>query len=373
MNIANYSTWLEIDLGAVRNNVRRMKAITGRGVIAVIKGNGYGHGLVEMGRAVSQAGADYLAVARIEEALPLRQAGITTPVLVLGYITPAMAEATIANEISFAVYDPELAQIFAARAAALGKPARMHVKIDSGMGRLGKFPEDGVDFIRWLKTLPGAEVEGLFTHFARSDEPAHPFTNEQIACFTTLVKALEENNLRPRVIHAANSAAALYFPAARFDMVRSGIALCGLHPDEKDARLPDDFETALTWKARLTSVKILPPGHCVGYMHRYVTTGTERIGAISAGYADGLPRRVGNPVIVGGKRVKVVGGTGMDQCMVPLDSIPDAQVGHEVVLIGRQGEARLTAEEVGAEWGTNNYDVVCGLQARLPRVYFNRE
>jgi len=142
---------------------------------------------------------------------------------------------------------------------------------------------------------------------------------------------------------------------------------------EKDARLPDDFETALTWKARLTSVKILPPGHCVGYMHRYVTTGTERIGAISAGYADGLPRRVGNPVIVGGKRVKVVGGTGMDQCMVPLDSIPDAQVGDEVVLIGRQGEARLTAEEVGAEWGTNNYDVVCGLQARLPRVYFNRE
>jgi alanine racemase len=367
-----YSTWLEIDLEAIRNNIRQLLAITGRPVMAVIKANGYGHGIIEVGKAAVSAGAGWLGVARINEALMLRGAGINTPVLVLGYCPPEWVPEAVANNVSLTIHDPDFVCPFGEQAQAAGGTLNVHAKFDSGMGRLGVFTEDGAGFVRQLREQAGLRMEGMFTHFASADGSQAETTDWQIDRFTRLVEVLEQNGMRPPLVHAANSAASLYFPRAHYDMVRSGIAIYGLHPSP-DAPLPAAFRPALTWKTRLVSVKELPAGHGIGYNYRYVTSGKERIGVIPTGYADGLRRRLGNFALVNGRRVPVVGGVCMDQCMLRLDDAPQAQIGDEVVLIGCQGDARITAEELGQEWGSVNYDVVCGLTARVPRIYLNQD
>jgi len=367
MHTEAYSTWLEIDLSAIQYNIRRIQAITGRPVMAVIKANGYGHGLVEAGRTALAAGAKWCGVARIEEGLVLRQAGIDLPILVLGYCPPERVAEAVANRISVAAFRPETVLALAAQARQAGGTLKVHAKIDTGMSRLGVFPPDGVAFVRMLSETPGLEVEGLFTHFARADEPELDQTTRQLSAFNQVVQGVQEIGLRPPLVHAANSAASLYFPGAYFDMVRPGIAIYGLEPNDV-APLPADFRPALAWKARLISVKELPANQGVGYNYRYTTRSRERIGVIPVGYADGFRRRLGNFALVGGKRVPVAGGVCMDQCMLQLDPVPDAKPGDEVVLLGRQGDAQITAEELGRAWGSNNYEVVCGLQARVPRL-----
>ena len=365
------STWVEVDLGAVRQNISLLKQITGVTVMAVVKANAYGHGLVETARAALLGGAGWCGVARTEEALALRQAGIRAPILVTGYTAEERLAEAIDSGISLTVYAPEQAEIFSD--AARNSPARLkvHAKIDTSMGRLGVFPEQGLPLIRRLNQLPGLEVEGVFTHLASADEPQNPSTGIAIDRFQQLLGELDAAKLRPPLVHAANSATALYLPRGRFDMVRCGISIYGLHPSA-EAPLPPGFRAALAWKARLTSIKTLPPGHGIGYNARYVTTRHESIGTVSAGYADGFRRRLGNFVLVNGQRVPVVGGVCMDQFMVQLDQVPEARMGDEVVLIGQQGDALITAEEVAAAWGTVNYEVVCGLAARVNRFYFNQ-
>ncbi|HSV86976.1 MAG TPA: alanine racemase [Levilinea sp.] len=369
MKIRECSTWLDIDLGAIANNVAQLHQICGRPVIAVVKANGYGHGMVEAARAALKGGAAWLAVARLEEALVLRAAGISANILLMGYTPPERIVLAATENIRVTVYDAGVIEAYAAQLSAAGMTIHVHLKVDSGMGRLGIAPEDGAVFLRWLNEKRQLIVEGLFTHFARSDEPERPETHQQLERFCTLLRAVEESGMRPSIVHAANSAAALYFPESRFDMVRCGIAIYGLSPENEIDGLPAGFRPAATWKARLTSVKTLPPGSGIGYGHHYITRGSERIGVISAGYADGFRRRLGNFVLAGGQRVPVRGGVCMDQCMIALDSVPEAKIGDEVVLIGRQGNSRITAEEVGAEWSTINYEVVCGLANRLPRFY----
>jgi alanine racemase len=364
-------TWLEIDLSAVKHNIRRLSALSARPVMAIVKANAYGHGLVEIGRAALQGGAAWLGVARLEEALILRNAGLEAPLLVLGLTLPERAAEAAANQIRLACYDPDLAREFSAQAHAAGLNLRVHAKFDTGMGRLGVWPEDGLEFIRLLHSLPGLEVEGAMTHLAEADDPLKHSTARQLERFSGMVAALRAAGLHPPFIHAANSAATLYFPQARFDLVRSGIAIYGLHPSP-EAPLPDDFRPALSWKARLASVKLLPAGHGIGYNSRYVTSHMERIGVCPAGYADGLRRKVDvNSALVGGRLVPVVGGVCMDQCMLQLDSVPAARRGDEIVLIGSQAGARISAEDIAAAWGTVNYDVVCGLTARVPRIYLD--
>jgi alanine racemase len=365
------STWVEVDLEAVRQNISMLRQITGVEVMAVVKANAYGHGLVETARAALEGGAGWCGVARIEEALTLRQAGIQAPILVTGY-TPAerLAEA-IEYGISLTVYAFDQAEIISHTARSSNARLKVHAKIDTSMGRLGVFPDQGLPLVRRLNALPRVEVEGVFTHFASADEPENSSTGIAIDRFQHLLDELEAANLRPRLVHAANSATALYYPRGRFDMVRCGISIYGLQPSS-EAPLPPGFRPALAWKARLTSIKTLPPGHGIGYNARYVTTRHESIGTVSVGYADGFRRRLGNFVLVNGQRVPVVGGVCMDQCMLQLDQVPGARMGDEVVLIGRQGDSRITAEEVAAAWGTVNYEVVCGLAARVNRFYFNQ-
>ncbi len=362
-----YSNWLEIDLEAVEGNVQQCLRRTGAQVMAVVKANGYGHGAVPVARAAVRAGAAWCGVARLDEALELRQAGMDCPILILGATPVQRLREAIAARVSMAVWETEHVKTAAEAAAAVGQPARLHLKVDTGMTRLGSEPEAAPELARRLATTPGVLFEGLFTHLARADEDDAAPTEEQARQFRLVLDQIETAGVRPPLVHAANSAAGLTRPSACFDMVRVGIAIYGLHPSV-ECQLPEGFRPVLTWKSQLTQVRLTPPGRGVGYGHTYVTRKVERIGVVPVGYGDGYRRVGGNRVLVGGRVVPVVGQVCMDQLMVQLDEVPQARVGDEVVLIGRQGQAELTAEDLGTIWGTFSYEVVCGLSARVARV-----
>ncbi len=361
-----FVTWLEIDLSAIEENVRRLCALTRTPLMAVVKANGYGHGAPQVARAAKDAGAAWLGVARLAEALELRQAGLQLPILILGAVAVAEVEAAVAADVALTAPSVELARAYGQRAAASGAQARIHLKIDSGMGRLGVLPGEALAAVREVRRLSGLRLEGVFTHLARADESDPAPTQAQLAAFKTVVDGMRAEGVPLPMLHAANSAGALNFPDARLDLVRVGIAMYGLHPSAATP-LPAEFRPALAWKAQLASCKELPPGHGVSYGHDYVTRGREIIGAIPLGYADGFRRARPNSVLIQGARVPVVGRVCMDQSMVRLPAAP--RMGAEVVIIGRQGNQVISAEEVAERWATNNYEVVTGLAARVPRIY----
>jgi alanine racemase len=368
-----YSTWVEIDLAAIEGNVQAMLQISGcPRVMAVVKANAYGHGAVPVAQAALRGGASWLSVARFEEALELRAAGLECPILLLGFTPPAKVEAAVAKGISLTVWTSEQVEVYSAAASRLGEPARLHLKVDTGMSRLGVQPEEAATLARRLMNTPGVTFEGVFTHFARADEPGQPATRQQEEIFDRLIRELERIGLCPPLVHAANSAAGLTQRSAAFDMVRLGIALYGLRPSAHFP-LPEGFRPALAWKTVLSHVKLLPSGRGVSYGHIYTTRSYERIGTLPVGYADGFRRTSGNRVLVGGRRAPVIGQVCMDQTMVQLDGVPAAEAGDEVVLIGRQGGEQISAEEVADGWGTINYEVVCGIGSRVPRVYLPLE
>jgi alanine racemase len=364
-----YSTWLEIDLDAIKNNINRLQEITQTGVMAVVKANGYGHGLVEVARTAQEAGAMWLGVSRIEEAKTLRRAGITCKIMILGYTPPKRVPEAVAENISLTVYTPELATAYAQEAEKYGFRLHVHAKFDTGMGRLGFFPDEGVEFAKWLHEHDGLELEGIFTHFAKADEPDQPTTDEQIDRFEALVKRLEAEGIRPPWIHACNSAGAINYPRARHDLVRAGIAIYGLNPSA-ESPLPEGFQPALAMKARLISIKDFPAGHGISYGHIYHTQKPQRIGVVPIGYADGYRRLPGNYALLHGKKVPIVGRVCMDQSMLVLDDVPDAVVGDEVTLIGAQNGNVITIDDLASDWGTINYEVVTNLATRVPRIYF---
>jgi alanine racemase len=374
----SHLTWVEVDLSAIQNNLRRMKAITGTRVMAVVKANAYGHGAIEVSRAAAAAGAAWLGVARASEGLSLREGGLALPILVLGYTPPERAPAALGVDLTLSVFDFEAAQVYASTARALGRTVRLHIKVDTGMGRLGVLPEDAPEFVRAVGALEGAEVEGLFTHFAGADMNDQGSAQRQLSKFESVLRALAESGLRPSLVHAANSTAAFTLPAARYDMVRMGIALYGLSPSD-EAPCPPDFIPALSWKATVAQVKTLPPGHGISYGSEYVTTETETVAVIPVGYADGyrrVPKNV-NEVLIHGQRAPVRGRVCMDQIIAGVSHIPSASLragpsvraGDEVVLMGQQGEVVISADEVARRWGTINYDVASGIMARVPRMY----
>lgn len=363
-----FSTWLEIDLEAIRNNLRQLRHLTGTPIMAVVKANGYGHGAIETAKAAMEAGAEWCGVARFEEALALRKAGLNCRILVMGYTPPACLAQAIHENISLTIYDLALAEVYPRQLPKSKGPLNIHVKVDTGMGRLGINPKDALRLVEDLSRNPGIHMEGFCTHLSKADETDRSSTLDQLAKFTPLVAALEERGIRPEVIHAANSAAALQYPESRFDLVRPGIAVYGLNPS-KETPLPDGFLPALTWKARLTSKKVLPPGHMVSYGGIYKTSSDEQIGVVPVGYADGFRRVPGQQVLLHGRRVDVVGRVCMDQCMIQISDLPDVQIGDEIILMGTQAGECISADEIASRWGTINYEVICGLSNRLPRIY----
>ncbi|MGD2252569.1 MAG: alanine racemase [Anaerolineales bacterium] len=367
-NREDYVIWVETDLGVIEQNARYFVENLGVRLMAVVKANGYGHGALPAAQAALKGGASWCAVARLEEALELREGGLKCPILIMGLTPNGRIRDMVRQGVSLTVWEEAQIQAAADAAAEAGMPARLHLKIDTGMSRLGAQPEQAVALARKIAQNVGLIFEGLLTHFACADEADPAPTDTQANLFRQTLEMLDAEGLRPPLVHAANSAASLTRPETSYDMVRMGIAMYGLQPSP-DYTLSPQVRPALSWKARLAQVRVLPAGRGVSYGHDYVTRSEERLGTVAVGYADGFRRAEGNQVLVGGRKVPVVGRVCMDQIVVQLDTVPEARVGDEVVLIGEQGGDRITAEEVAERWRTIHYEVICGIGARVPRLY----
>lgn len=363
-----------VDLGAIRHNAELLaRAAGGARLMAVVKAGGYGHGAVPVARAALQGGASALAVAAVSEVAELRDAGIDAPVLVMGPLTGGEWERAVAAGAEIAAWTPQAVERARAAGAAAGRVPRIHLKLDTGMGRLGARPEDVEALAAAAEAAgEGVVVAGLMTHFATADETRGEnaaFMSEQLLRFRAAVAGLRER-FPAAVVHASNSAATLRQPGAAFDMVRCGIALYGCSPFGAD---PDehDLRPAMTWTSYLGSVKTLRSRESVGYGRVWRAARGTRIGLVPVGYADGYARVLSGraEVLVGGRRVPVVGTISMDQLTVDLGPEGAEGVGEEVVLIGRQGAERITAEEVASWRGTINYEVTCAVSPRIPRVH----
>jgi alanine racemase len=362
-----YATWVEIDLNAIENNLHLIKRRCKTGVMAIVKANAYGHGATNVAQAALNAGADWLGVARVDEALALRQPFPDTPILILGYTPPGQLEDVIQNDITLTIWKSSQVVDMAKAARKIGKPAYVHLKVDTGMSRIGVHPTDAAQLAHTIYANEAIILQGLFTHYARADEPALTTTDEQENLFSSTIQQIKSVVPSPLILHTDNSAASLTRSTGGRHLVRLGIAMYGLHPSP-DVPLPSDFRPALTWKTVLSEVKMLPAGQGVSYGHEYITHQDELIGTLPLGYADGFRRVKGNQVLINGVKVPVVGRVCMDQSMVSLDRVPGAQIGDEVVVIGHQGTSQISAEEVAQRWLTINYEVVCDIGPRVPRL-----
>ncbi|MFF2093670.1 alanine racemase [Paenibacillus sp. NPDC058174] len=371
-------TRVEISLDALNRNLQAFRNTMpeGRRLLVAVKANAYGHGAVAVAREAERFGVDYLGVAFLDEALQLRQAGITAPILVLGYVPAYALEVARSHDVTVALFREDVLEAAAALPQSEdGKRLKAHVKMDTGMGRLGLLGVQAVaDFIERALKVPQLEVEGLFTHFARADELDKSHTKQQYERFSEIVDYVKQKQLPIKIIHSANSAAGIDMPEWPSDMVRLGISMYGLYPSVEVKQDAIALEPVMSLKSEVVMVKEAPPGWGISYGSRYVTSKQEQIGTLPIGYADGFSRMLGGKakVLVRGVKVPVLGTICMDQCMIALDevSVEEAvQPGEEVVLIGRQGDECITAEEIADQLGTINYEVTCMMAARVPRIY----
>jgi alanine racemase len=367
-------TWVEVDVEATANNCRRVKEMIGPSVrlMAVLKADAYGHGAHRLARVVLSNGAEFLGVASLNEGIPLRDAGINAPILILGYSPAWSARQALLNDMTVTLYDLDVARAFSRAAAELGRRAVVHVKVDTGMGRLGLLPPQVVPFFRELQDYANLDVEGVFTHFSVADstDPFHrDHTDTQLGRFVRILSELDAIGLLPPIVHCANSAAILSRPDTHFDMVRLGIALHGLNPSSV-VPCPPGFRRALSFLTTVAQVKNYAPGTPISYGNTYRTEAEQTIAVIPVGYADGFRHAPTNwgEVLIRGRRAPIVGRVTMDQTMVDVTHIPGVQIGDQVMLIGRQGKEEITAEDVATRLGTINYEVVAGILARVPRI-----
>ncbi|MDP8976936.1 MAG: alanine racemase [Actinomycetota bacterium] len=369
--------WAEVDLDAVRHNTAALGAVAAPAALcAVVKAEGYGHGAVPVARAALDAGATWLAVAVVEEGEALRREGIRAPILLLAEPPPeAMADA-LAQHLTLTLYSVEGAHA-AARVAADGQsPTPVHLKVDTGMHRVGAPPDTLVDVARAVEESGGLRVEGLWTHLAVAEDPAEDgYTTEQLRCFEEARDRLALAGIHPDLLHAANSAGAIAHPAARYDMVRCGISVYGYCPGVAlDGRV--ELRPAMSLKARVSFVKELDAGERVSYGLRYALPETGDLATVPLGYDDGVRRRLaaeGAEVLVNGRRCPMAGTVTMDQFLVDCGPSSGVKTGDEVVLIGRQGDEQITADHWAELLGTISYEIVCGVGPRVPRVYVNGE
>ncbi len=366
----------EIDLDAVCYNMEQMRRnLSGNTkIIGVIKTDGYGHGAIPIGRELEKM--DYVcgyAVATAEEAMILRHAGLKKPILILGYTFPYCYEELIRHEIRPAVFREDTVDELSACALRIGKPAKVHIKVDTGMCRVGILPDaSGLRFVDKALRTPGIELEGMFTHFARADEADKTWARGQLKQIQDFMERVEkELGYRIPVRHCSNSAGIVEMPEANMDAVRAGITLYGLWPSEEVARDIVDLHPVLSLKSHIVSVKDVEAGTPVSYGGTYVTPRPMRIATVPVGYGDGYPRSLSGKgyVLIRGKRAPILGRVCMDQFMVSVEDIPEAGLGDEATLIGKDGTGQITMEELGDLSGRFNYELACGLSKRIPRVY----
>ncbi len=372
--------WAEIDLDAIENNIRNIREYVPKEtkILGVVKADAYGHGYLQIARTLLRGGASWLAVACVDEAIQLRRSGIKCPILILGYTDKEYAAQMVEENIIPTCYDLEFASAISDAAIKLRKRAKIHLKIDTGMGRIGlRYAEDEelnqqtVNTILKMAILPSLDIDGIFTHFSVADENDDDYTNLQFERFTGICDRLEKNGLTIPVKHCCNSAALVRFPKMHLDMVRPGIILYGLKPSPfvDCGRL--HLKPAMQLKTRVSNIKEVEAGVSVSYGRKFQTGKPSKIATIPVGYADGYSRTLSGKAkaIIGGKICNVVGNICMDQCMIDASDVHTISVGDEVILFGRSDDIELPVESLAEQMGTINYEILCVIGRRIPRIY----
>ena len=367
---ARARAWADVDLGAVAANVATLRSLVAPAEVwAVVKADGYGHGAAPVARAALEAGASGLAVAQVAEAVPLRDVGITAPILLLSEPRPGEVEGALAHRLAVTACTPEVVARLAA--ADGGPPVDVHVKVDTGMHRMGVAPDAVVPLARAVASAPTLRLAALWTHCAVADEPDDPFTATQLARFDAAVAAVEADGIEVPRRHAANSAAAIAHPAARLDLVRCGIAVYGIPPAPGLADAVA-LQPVVRMASEVSAVRTVAAGEGISYGRHHRVEADTVVATVPVGYADGVDRALGlrhQPVLIGGRRHPMVGAVTMDQVMVDVGPDSDVAVGDEVVLLGTQHDERITPDEWAARLDTIAYEVVCGIGSRVERRY----
>ncbi len=366
--------WIEIDLDAVAQNVKNIKQLIGekKELMAVVKGNAYGHDILEVSSVVLNNGATRLAVARLEEGIFLRKAGITVPVLILGLTLKQQAELLVSYNITPTVCEYEMIEKLSESAIKEDKVVKVHLKVDTGMGRIGIFSHDILGFIKRIRALKNVEIEGIFTHFSVADEKDKTYTEKQFRKFMGVLNALEKEGIRIPIKHLGNSATLLDLPHMWLDLVRPGISIYGLYPST-EVQKTIKLIPAHSFKTRIVFLKELSMGKSIGYGRTYTTNQRRtKVASLPLGYADGYNRLLSNQgeVLVRGSRFPVIGRICMDQTMIDVTNLPQVEIGDEVVLWGRQGQEEITVEEIAEKIGTINYEIVhMPDKKRVPKLF----
>jgi alanine racemase len=367
--------WAEINLDNIAHNVREIKRITNKKteIMGVVKADAYGHGVMETARTLLDNGVTRLAVSMLDEAIQLRQSGFRVPILILSYTDPRRAEEIILNDVTQTVFSMDLAEALSAAAVKLGRSVKIHIKIDTGMTRVGFMPGySAVKNVVNISRLPGIIIEGLFTHFASADEKDKTYTYMQFEQFMSICSELSRIGVHIPIKHVCNSAAIIEFPEMHLDMIRPGIILYGLYPSNDVNKGKISLKPAMMLKADIILVKDVEKGTPISYGGVFITKKDSRIATIPIGYADGYSRVLNGKgmVLVNGEPAPVVGRICMDQCMIDVTDLKsEVKVGDEVVIFGKQGSREIKVEDLASQIGTVNYEVVCIVGKRIPRVY----
>ncbi len=362
--------WIEVDLQAIRDNFRQIRRHVAPRVklLTVIKANGYGHGLLPVAQALSEAGADFLAVASVVEAVALRRSGVGAKILVLGQCLPEEAPLAVEHRLIQAVGDEPVTRALSQAAVRADKPAAVHLKVDTGMGRYGVWHEEAAPLLKRIADLPGVQTQGVFTHLAMAGQSAEA-TEEQLSRFSALLGELEREGLPAGLRHAANSVGLIRFPESHWDMVRTGLLVYGCSPIKGGH--PLDLRPALSLKSQVRFLKTVAAGRTVSYGGTWQAQRPSRVATVPVGYAHGYMRALSDKaeLLVRGRRAPVIGRITMEDLMCDVTDIPGVEVGDEAVLIGRQGEEQVTAEELARAARTIPYEILVGLSPGIPRFY----
>lgn len=369
-----YRVTANVNLDAICDNILNIKKLTGEKtkLMAILKADGYGHGAIPIAQTLDHIGVDAFGIAIIEEGIQLRNAGIDKPILILGYTPKEQYKELVEYNISQTIFQYDLAKELSDEALRQNKVAPVHIKLDTGMTRLGfRDTEESIDNIKKIAQLKGVKIEGLFSHFACADEADKTSANNQLKRFLYFVNRLEQEGIELPIKHIANSAAIIDMSEATFDMVRSGISTYGLYPSEEVDKEQLKLTPALELKSHVSYVKDVEPGIGVSYGSTYVTRKKSRIATIPVGYGDGYPRQLSSKgrVIIHGKSAPILGRVCMDQFMVDVTHIDNVKQGDSVILIGRDGDQFISVEEIGAMVNSFNYEIICNIGKRIPRIY----
>jgi alanine racemase len=369
-------TWAEINLDNIAHNVKEIQRLVGKRteIMAVVKADAYGHGVLETVSTLIENGTSRLAVSMLDEAIQLRKIGIDVPILVLSHTNPKRADELIKYQITQTIYSHDMAKILSDEALRQGVKAKVHIKIDTGMTRVG-FPPgySAVKAVMEIQKLPGIIIEGIFSHFATADEKDSSYTMHQIELFESIISELNRIGILIPIRHISNSAAILQYPEFSMELVRPGIILYGIYPSEEVRKVDADFKPAMTLKTNIAMIKWVEAGTAISYGRKFTTRRKSLIATIPVGYADGYSRLLTGKgrVLVNGQFAPVVGSICMDQCMIDVTEIDgDVKTGDEVVLLGKQGNREITAQELAGYIGTIPYEIICIIGKRVPRVYF---